>query len=94
MMIAQFCRNLSTMLGSGVELLTALELSKNVADNTLFASHIDEVKKSVIRGVAVGEALAATGFFPLLVIGMVKVGEQSGKLEEMLHMLPTYMRLK
>ncbi|MEW5922019.1 MAG: type II secretion system F family protein [Bacillota bacterium] len=83
-MVARFCRTLSTMLGSGLGLLTALEQAKNVVNNRVFAERIDSVRESVVRGESVAATLAAANFFPLLVIGMASVGEQSGRLEEML----------
>ncbi len=83
MMVARFCRALSSLLGSGVGLLTALDLAKNVVDNNAFRKRINLVKEDIIRGEAIAGTLSAAGFFPFLVIGMVDVGEQSGKMEEM-----------
>lgn len=84
MMVAQFCRTFSTMLSSGVDILKALDLAKNVINNSVFNERIDEIKDSIIKGGGVAETLAAAGFFPLLIVGMVNVGEQAGRLEEML----------
>lgn len=83
-MVARFCRTLSTLLGSGVGLLTALELAKNVVDNRVFVRHIEAMRGSIIRGESVAATLSASNVIPLLVIGMVDVGEQSGELEKML----------
>ena len=82
--LARFCRILSTLLGSGVGLLIALEQAKNVVNNRIYTERIGVVKESVIRGETVTKTLAAAGLFPLLVIGMVNVGEQSGRLDQML----------
>jgi len=84
LLVARFCRTLSAMLSSGIGLLTALELAKNVVQNHFFARRIDRVKTSIVRGEPVAQTLAAAGLFPRLVIGMVHVGEQSGKMDEML----------
>ena len=83
-MISEFCRVLSTMIASGVELLTALDLSINVVGNIVFIRGARGAGDLILRGESVANALAATGFFPSMVIGMVNVGEESGKLEEML----------
>lgn len=83
-MVSRFCRTLSTLLGSGVGLLTALELTKNVVDNQVFAKRITEMRGAIIRGESVASTLTAANYFPLFVTGMVNVGEQSGRLEEML----------
>ena len=83
-MVAKFCRTLSTLLGSGVGLLVALELAKNVVANRVYAERIGAMEGSIIRGESVAATLTAASIFPLFVTGMVDVGEQSGKLEEML----------
>jgi len=84
LLVARFCGTLSAMLSSGIGLLTALELAKNVVQNRVFSRRIDRVKESIMRGETVAQTLAAAGLFPRLVIGMVHVGEQSGKMDEML----------
>lgn len=84
LLLARFCRTLSAMLSCGIGLLTALELAKNVVQNQVFSLRIDHVKESIARGETVAKTLAAAGLFPQLVIGMVYVGEQSGKMDEML----------
>ncbi len=83
-MVARFCRTLSTLIGSGVGLLAALELTKNVVDSRVFAERIAKMSGSIIRGESVAATLAGTSIFPLLVTGMVNVGEQAGRLDEML----------
>ncbi len=84
LLVARFCRTFSILLGSGVTLLTTLELSKNVVVNRVFVERVAEMRNAVIRGESVASALSATKLFPLTVIGMVDVGEQSGKLDDML----------
>ncbi len=84
MMLAQFCRIFSAMLGSGVDILKALDLLKNVINNSVFDAHIQDIKQAIIEGAGVAETLAAAGIFPRLIIGMASVGEQAGRLEEML----------
>lgn len=84
MMVAQFCRTFSTLLSSGVDILKALDLVKSIINNSVFNERINEIKESIIKGGGVAETLAAAGFFPLLIIGMAHVGEQAGRLEEML----------
>jgi type IV pilus assembly protein PilC len=82
--IAQYCRVLSTMLSSGVELLAALALAANVVDNTYFNEQLKGAESRLLRGEGVAKALAASDFFPPLVIGMISVGEESGTLDNML----------
>ncbi len=82
--IAVFCRTLGTMLGSGIDVLTSLELSGKVTDSSVFAARIEQSRAEIIQGYTITEALLRTGFFPPMVIGLVQTGEQTGSLEKML----------
>ncbi len=84
MAIARFSRTLSTLLGSGVTLLNALSIVKNVVDNRLIADVIEEAAKDVAEGMSLSASLSKSALFPPLVIQMISVGEQSGALENML----------
>jgi type IV pilus assembly protein PilC len=84
MMLVQFCQIFSAMLNSGVDILKALDLLKNVISNSVFHERIHGIKESIIKGEGIAETLASAGIFPRLIIGMASVGEQSGRLEEML----------
>lgn len=84
MMLVQFCQTFSAMLGSGVDILRVLDLLKNVINNSIFSERIHEIKESIIKGEGVAETLTTAGIFPRLIIGMASVGEQAGRLEEML----------
>lgn len=83
-LVARFCRTLGTLLASGLGLLKALELAKKVVENTVVREIIDKAMRGVTEGKALAELLAAGGFFPAMIIEMVSVGEQTGKLDEML----------
>ena len=82
--IAQYCRVLSTMLSSGVELLAALALAANVVDNSYFSQQLKGTESLLLRGEGVAKALGASEQFPHLVLGMVSIGEESGTLDDML----------
>jgi general secretion pathway protein F len=81
---ARFCRTLGTLLKGGVPLLQALSNVKDVIGNTVIASSIE----GVITGVREGEGMAGpmerTGIFPSLAVSMIRVGEETGQLDEML----------
>jgi len=82
--IARFSRTLATLLKSGVPLLTALDIVKNIVGNTRLASVIDAARESIKEGESIATPLKRSGEFPPLVYHMVAIGEKSGQLEEML----------
>jgi general secretion pathway protein F len=82
--IGRFARTLSTLLKSGVPLLTALDIVKNVVGNVRLAEVIDQARDAIREGESIAAPLKRSGEFPPLVFHMVAVGERSGALEEML----------
>jgi general secretion pathway protein F len=82
--IARFSRTLATLLKSGVPLLTAMDIVKNIVGNTRLASVIDASRESIKEGESIAAPLKRSGEFPPLVYHMVAIGEKSGQLEEML----------
>ncbi len=82
--IGRFARTLSTLLKSGVPLLTAMDIVKNVVGNVRLAEVIDQARDAIREGESIAAPLKRSGEFPPLVFHMVAVGERSGALEEML----------
>jgi general secretion pathway protein F len=82
--IARFSRTLSTLLKSGVPLLSALDIVKNVVGNVRLSGVIDEARTAIQEGESIAAPLRRSGEFPPLVYHMVAIGERSGALEEML----------
>lgn len=82
--ISRFSRTLGTLLRSGVQLLEALEIVKNVVNNRLLAQAIDETKVSVKEGESLADPLKKSGEFPPMMIHMIAIGEKTGVLEGML----------
>jgi general secretion pathway protein F len=83
--IARFSRTLATLLQSGVPLLTALGIVRNVVNNILIGEAIGKTSKDVEEGQSLSVPLAQSGIFPPMVIEMIAVGEQTGTLEKMLN---------
>ncbi len=81
---ARFARTLGSLLENGVPMLQALDIVKNVVGYTPLAEAVKSGIQDVEKGSALTEALAVHGVFPDLFMQMLKVGEQSGKLEAML----------
>jgi general secretion pathway protein F len=85
MAVARFASTLGTLLQHGVPLLTALEISRHITRNLLIAEAIENAGKDIKEGQGVSPALARSGLFPRMATEMIAIGEQSGKLEEMLY---------
>jgi general secretion pathway protein F len=82
--IARFTRTLSTLLSSGVPAVRSLEIVATVVGNRIVADATDTIRVRILEGTDIATPLKATGAFPSVVGYMVAVGEQSGKLEDML----------
>lgn len=82
--ISRFARTLSTLLGSGVNLLNALEISKRIVQNGLLVQAIEETRIGVREGEPLAEPLRRSGQFPPIVTHMISIGEKTGELEPML----------
>ncbi len=87
--IARFSRTLATLLQSGVPLLAAMEIVRNVVNNILIGEAIRKAGKDVEEGKGLSGPLTQSGIFPPLVTEMIAVGEQSGSLENMLNRIAT-----
>ncbi len=83
-MISRFTRTLATLLSSGIPLLESIRVSESVMGNSLYADNIKDVRVKVAEGAAFGGCLGQTGIFPPMMVRMVSVGEEVGKMEVML----------
>ena len=82
--VARFARTLATLLGNGVTLLSGLTIVKETMGNVVLAGALDGVTARLREGKGFGRPLADTGLYPKLATQMILVGEESGRLEEML----------
>jgi len=82
--ISRFSRTLGTLVTSGVPILQALNITRETAGNMVIARAISHVHDSVKEGESIVQPLEASRVFPPMVISMVDVGEETGKLPEML----------
>ena len=83
--ISKFSRTLGTLMGSGVPVLSALQIVRDTAGNELVSNAVQQVHDAVKEGEPMAAPLAATKIFPEMVISMIEVGEETGKLAEMLN---------
>lgn len=82
--VSRFCRTLSTLLDSGVPILTAVSIVKNVVENDILAEAISNAGRNIREGQSIAGPLKESGQFPPLVTHMIAIGEKTGDLEPML----------
>ena len=82
--IARFIRTFGVLTKSGVQILSALEILKNVVQNVIVARALDQAKVAISQGSPIARPLKASGIFPPMVIDMISAGQKSGKLDELL----------
>jgi general secretion pathway protein F len=82
--VSRFCRTMSTLLDSGVPILTAVSIVKTVVGNDIIAMAIEKAGRNIAEGQSIAEPLKASGQFPPLVTHMINIGEKTGELEPML----------
>lgn len=80
--LAEFARTFGLLVGTGTLVVNALNQSAEVTGNVLFEKSIKDIGKRVEKGVMVGEAMTYYPYFPPLLIQLVKVGEETGKIDE------------
>lgn len=82
--VSKFTRTLSTLVKSGVPILSALEIVGKTSGNKIIENAVDKVRASIREGENISDPLAKSKVFPPLVVRMISVGEQTGELEKML----------
>jgi general secretion pathway protein F len=87
--VGRFARTLGTLLRSGVPLLAALGVAREVAGNRVIAQALGTVQEGAKKGDGLARPMAETGAFPALAIHMVRVGEETGRIEDMLDRVAT-----
>jgi general secretion pathway protein F len=82
--VARFSRTLGTLLQSGVSILPALNLVKEISQNSAITRSIAYIHDRLREGKGISRSLEETNVFPPLAIHMIGVGEETGRLDEML----------
>jgi type II secretory pathway component PulF len=92
-MVARYCQTLGTLLKSGVDLKTALEISKHVVGNKIFISKLDQLIIDVNnKGVPLSAAMARIDYFPEYVRHVVSIGEEAARVDELLEKVADRMQ--
>lgn len=82
--MARLARTLGTLLRNGVPLLTALSIVKEILTNRVLAEAVSEVAENLKAGQSLAEPLMEQGAFPAMAVHMIRVGEETGQLDDML----------
>lgn len=85
--VSRFCSTLATLLNSGVPILTAMQIVKNLVANVHMAKAVDEARVQIKEGGSMSVPLKASGLYPTMVTHMINLGEKSGELEPMLQIV-------
>jgi general secretion pathway protein F len=82
--MARFSRTLGTLLANGVTLVAALNIVRETMGNSYLAEAIGNVARELKEGRGLGRPMMETGRFPMLAVHMILVGEETGRLDDML----------
>jgi type IV pilus assembly protein PilC len=88
--MSRFTRTMSMLIKSGIPIIEALEITGNVMNNAIYRESLNLAKSQVERGIPLSTPLGQNKFFPGLVAQMMRVGEQTGRLDDILTKLSTY----
>ncbi|ADL13277.1 Type II secretion system F domain protein [Acetohalobium arabaticum DSM 5501] len=83
--VARFSRTLGTLISSGVTILEGLEVVSRVVSNQIVAEQLNEARNSISAGESMADPLQQNGLFPQMVIQMIRIGEETGSLDQMLN---------
>lgn len=87
---SQFSSTLSTMLASGLPMVSATRITANTSDNLLIAEDIEKAVANIVEGNRLADGIKESKWFPTLLKEMVTVGEETGKLEDTLNVVSVY----
>jgi len=82
--VARFARTLGALLANGVPILSSLEITQAVVQNLLVRDEVEKISENVTQGSGVARALKGSEIFPAVVVNMINVGEETGRLAEVL----------
>ncbi len=88
--LAELSRTLGLLISSGVPILTAMDISKGAIGNVLYLEALDRAAVAVEKGAPLSEAMKREPLFPVSLAQMVEVGEETGKVDEVLFKVSTF----
>ncbi len=88
--LSRFARTLSTMLSSGIPLLDAIDSVNYVIESEMLKNECEKIMENVQKGTGISEVIRLGAYFPPFFVEMVAVGEETGKLDDMLNKVADY----
>ncbi|HVM05109.1 MAG TPA: type II secretion system F family protein [Acidimicrobiales bacterium] len=88
--VERFCRVLTSMLEAGVPIPDALRLASTGSNNLVFERSLDVARREMLEGDGIARPIARTKLFPVTVTSMMRVGEETGTLDDQLEVVATY----
>lgn len=88
--VARMTRTLSTLMGSGIQLIDAVHLVAEMMSNEIVKRALQKAEQEVARGIPLSKPLADSEVFPPMVYHMIEIGEETGNMEEMLDKVAVY----
>jgi type IV pilus assembly protein PilC len=92
--VSRFVRILATMMASGVSLTEGITTASNTVDNYVLNIAFNKSKESILGGGTLARPLEQTGLFPIMVVKMISIGEETGKMETMLNKAADFLDLE
>jgi type IV pilus assembly protein PilC len=92
--VATFCRTMSTLIAAGVSVLEVFDILSVMTNNDIIKTAIMRTREQIVEGSNISLSLAASGFFPNMVVKMIQVGEESGSLSKVLDRTSDYYERK
>lgn len=91
-MSANFSATMSMLISSGIPMLQAIEITKEVMDNAVVRQELEEVMKDLKQGSSLYDALRKSSIYPPILKGMIHIGEETGALDDMLVKMSRYFK--
>ncbi|HTL71617.1 MAG TPA: type II secretion system F family protein [Candidatus Eisenbacteria bacterium] len=88
--LARIAINLSTLVKSGVNLLKSIEITARASGNAIYETALENIEQEIQQGKTLSAALGDSALFPPILISMIAIGEESGRLAEMLERVAKY----
>lgn len=92
--LTEFTRILGALVGAGVPILEALKISGETASNAVHRGAVENVVSKLEKGASLSKALETEGVFPPIIPQMVKVGEETGKMDEVLTRVSEFFEME
>jgi type IV pilus assembly protein PilC len=90
--LSRISDNLSTMIGSGIQMVRAIEMSSSVVDDPVYSKALQTVAHDVQTGIHASDAFAKHSIFPGIMIAMMRVGEETGDSAKILDTMARFYR--